>query len=288
MADAAFPGFGNSASDPSVPAAANPASSSLPGLSFSVRKKPMFSTRVSTAVSAREVRNAMQDMPVWEFDWEYEFLEDKSGAESSLKMIMGFFLSMRGRATAFLIKDPDDYLAVSGTLGLGDGVTTQYYFRRDMGAFAEIVGQVDTDNDVSVSLDVAEAHTSATTVTVDHAATFLLDQGVTVNDVTFVKVAGPPGPGEYSVNIGTGQYSFHATDTSGDAVVSYRYGVDPADYTVTMPNKLVFDSAPPVGVVRASFQFFFVCRFREDDQEYEKFMNQLWSLQSCNFRSIIQ
>src|SRR6478736_5712931 len=58
-----FPGFGNSVSDPSVPAAANPATSGLPGLAFSVHKRPTFKTNIAEAASGYEVRNAIADMP---------------------------------------------------------------------------------------------------------------------------------------------------------------------------------------------------------------------------------
>lgn len=64
--------------------------------------------------------------------------------------------------------------------------------------------------------------------------------------------------------------------------------VDPGDYTITLPNLVVFDSAPASGDVTADFQFFFACRFNEDEMDFEKFMDRLWNLQSCEFRSIIQ
>ena len=65
--------------------------------------------------------------------------------------------------------------------------------------------------------------------------------------------------------------------------------VDPADYSVTMPNRLIFDVAPDADVViTGDYQFFYVCRFAEDQIEFKKFMDRLWDLQECGFRSIIQ
>lgn len=215
-----FPGFGNSVANPAIPAAADPASTSLPGLSFSVHKRPMFKTNIQEAASGVEIRNALADYPRWEFELTYEYLEDKTGAESSLKTIMGFFLARQGSFDSWLFKDPDDYKVVNGYCGEADGVTPQFPFCRTMGEFHEKVGQVDTANDINVYLD-----------------------GVLV---------------------------------------------DPADYTVTLPNLIIFDSAPPAGTVTADFQFFYACRFIEDEMDFEKWNDKLWSLQSCEFRSIIQ
>lgn len=216
-----FPGFGNSTADPSIPAGADPAGTNLPGLAFSVHKKPTFRTNIKEAASGYEVRNALMQYPRWDFELTYEFLEDRTGAESSLKTIMGFFLQRQGSFDSWLFKDPDDYLVEAGVIGTGDGVTTQYPFLRSMGGFFEKIGQVDTDNDINVYFD-----------------------GVLV---------------------------------------------DPADYTVTMPNLIVFDSAPAEDVeITADFQFFFACRFIEDQMDFEKFMDKLWALQTCEFRSIIQ
>lgn len=215
-----FPGFGNSVSNPAIPSAADPFNSPLPGLAFSVHKRPTFKTKITEAASGNEVRTALAQYPRWDFELTYEFLEDSSGADSSLKTIMGFFLARQGSFDSWLFKDPDDYLVTAGYCGEADAVTTEFPFCRTMGEFHEKVGQVDTANTINVYVD-----------------------GVLV---------------------------------------------DPADYTVTLPNLIVFDSAPTSGDVTADFQFFFACRFLEDQMDFEKFMDKLWSLQTCDFRSIIQ
>lgn len=293
MSTEVFPGFGNSASDPTVPAAANPFGTSLPGLSFDVKKTPNFRTRINTSAAGQEKRNALMEYPFWKFELTYEFLEDSSGANSSLKSIMGFFLSRQGAFDSWLFKDPDDYLCDNHLCGLSDGAITEFPFSRVMGGFRERVGQVDTVNTITVFLTVDENKTIPATpgpytITVDNAADFVADNGVTKGGTPMTRVTGAPAAGEYSVNEGTGVYTFNATDENDAVVINYRYEIDPADYTVTMPNRLIFDVAPPTGEVSWSGQFYFVCRFEEDMQEYEKFLDQLWNLQSCEFRSLIQ
>lgn len=213
-----FPGFGNSTSNPSIPAALDPFNSPLPGLSIEVIKRPMFNTKIDESSAGNEIRTSYTDWPRWEFELSYEFLEDRSGAESSLKTIMGFFVDQQGSFGSWLFKDPDDYIVTGGVMGVADGVTTEFYFRRYLGVRGEPVGQVDQANDINVYVD-----------------------GVLV---------------------------------------------DPADYTIYQ-NRIVFVTAPLSGDVTADFQFFYVCRFLENQMEFDKFADKLWALQTCEFKSIL-
>lgn len=296
MSTIPFPGFGNSLTNPAVPAGLDPFNTALPGLTFSVHKKPSFSTRIARASSAFEVRNAMQEFPVWDFELVYDFLEDRSGAESSLKTIVGFFLARQGAFDSWLFKDPDDYLCVSSTCGVPDGVTTTFYFCREMtGGFLERVGQVDTANTVALYLTVDEVRTIPATpgpytITVSGAATFTADAGVVkvVGGAVMTRVTGAPANNQYSVDELTGIYTFNSANQNIGVTITYRRGINPADYTITLPGLITFVSAPPAGILTADFQFYFVCRFLEDQMDFEKFADKLWNLQECNFRSLIQ
>lgn len=282
-----LPGFGNAIGTPSIPAALDPASR-LPGLTFSVHKKPQFVTRVNESVSLNSIRSQMTDFARWNFELPFEFLEDSSGANSSLKQLMGTFLATGGRALPFLFKDSDDYLVTGGTLATADGVTTQYDFMRAIGPYSEPVGQVDTANTINLYALIAENGTVPSsgpyTVTVAHAAAFTEDHGVTIGGTPLTKVSGSPGAMQYSVAAGV--YTFNSAQHGAAAIISYRYLIAPAAYTVTLPNKVVFGSAPASGaILTADFQFFFTCYFDEDIQDFEKFANKLWALQSLKFHS---
>ena len=213
-----FPGHGNSTRQPWVPAAKDPFDTPLPGLSVEVMKKPMFLGNEYQSANGMEIRVSYSEWPRWEFELSYEFLEDKSGAQSSLKSIIGFFVDVQGSFLPWLFKDPDDYLVTAGVLGEADGVSDTFYFRRYLGRRGEPVGMVDTDNNVTLFLD-----------------------GVLI---------------------------------------------DPSDYTV-IKNKAVFDTPPSSGVITGDFQFFFVCRFLENEMEFEKFADSWWNLQTCSFKSVI-
>lgn len=290
MSNVPFPGFGNSVSNPAIPAGKDPFNTPLPGLTYSVHKKPQFKTKVAESAAGNEVRLSLMEYPRWDFEFTYEFLEDRSGAESSLKTIMGFFLSRRGSYDTFLVKDPDDYEVTLGECGTSDGLTLEFPLCRTLGGFVEKVGQLDTANSLTVYVrrpyDSTIPNTGPFTITVPDSAYFFEDNGVVKGGVAMTKVVGAPAAGQYSVAAGV--YTFNGADNNDPVTISYTYTVSSSDYDVVMPNLIEFHSAPPVGTVLASFQFFFACRFTDDQQDFEKFADQLWSLQSCNFRSVIQ
>ena len=58
-------------------------------------------------------------------------------------------------------------------------------------------------------------------------------------------------------------------------------------YTVIYGNYIWFSSAPPSGVtITMDFTFYYLCRFLEDQHDYEEFLKNLWSIQSVKFRSM--
>lgn len=58
-------------------------------------------------------------------------------------------------------------------------------------------------------------------------------------------------------------------------------------WSLTTPNSLVFATAPASGaLIAANFSYAFQCRFLEDTQDFEQFMQNLWALKSLKFRSV--
>lgn len=61
------------------------------------------------------------------------------------------------------------------------------------------------------------------------------------------------------------------------------------DYVFAAPNQIVFTVAPGAGLtVTATFEFYFVCRFLDDAQDYENFAYGFWSLGKFAFESVLQ
>jgi len=58
-------------------------------------------------------------------------------------------------------------------------------------------------------------------------------------------------------------------------------------WSLTQPNILTFANAPGNGVaISATFSYAFVCRFLDDQEDFEQFMSGLWQVQSLKFRSV--
>lgn len=118
---------------------------SLPGLVFPVRKTPMWSTNVQTAVSGKEVRIANWSYPRWKWNLEHELLRDKnvgSFTTGELHALLAFFNTHMGSWDDWLFNDPDDNAVVDESFGTGDGTTTQFQLKRAKGGFVEPIKNV--------------------------------------------------------------------------------------------------------------------------------------------------
>jgi hypothetical protein len=263
---------------------------SLLGLTWDVKKRPIFSNKVATHTSGKETATSYYQNPKWEYTLTYEYLPDiaKQVGDTDLHTILGFFLNRHGRFDTFLFNDPDDNTVTVGYQADFDGTVTDFNLVRAIGGFYEPVGQYNAG--LAIWLDVTESfNVPATpgpyTHAVTHAAAYVSTATLTINGVAAVKVVGAPAAGQYAVTAGV--YTFNAADQAKAVVVRYRYLVDPADYTYTAPNVIAFDTAPPnLATAYASFTYYFVVRFTEDTQEYNKFADKLWELQEIGLRSI--
>ncbi len=126
---------------------APPVFPTLPGQGWSVNKKPTFSNIVASHVSGREVRAALYQNPIWQFELTFEGLDGTAGSAygglgaSSLQALMGLFLQCQGRLTAFLYYDSTDFSVSAQPFGSGDGTTTNFALQRTLGGFSEPVTQ---------------------------------------------------------------------------------------------------------------------------------------------------
>jgi hypothetical protein len=95
----------------------------------------------------------------------------------------------------------------------------------------------------STAMAISEAGaipaSTAYTVTVSNSATFLSDEGAfyVSTGVPFIKVAGAPAVGQYSVSAGV--YTFAAADASAAVLISYSYGVAASGQKITVTNQPV-------------------------------------------------
>ena len=79
----------------------------------------------------------------------------------------------------------------------------------------------------------------------------------------------------------TGIQAINAVYFNGIVQSTSSYGVDPTN------TQLVFASPPANGVViTADFEFYFRCRFLDDNMKFEQWASNLWDLKEVNFESV--
>jgi uncharacterized protein (TIGR02217 family) len=111
----------------------------LMGQGWSVHYAPRFSTRVLAHVSGRETRSTPMTRPLYDIELSFDLLRDDA-SHRELQQVIGFIAAHAGRAQPFLFASPSDLSVCAGApLGIGDGVTRSFLFRRVIGGFGENV-----------------------------------------------------------------------------------------------------------------------------------------------------
>jgi len=108
----------------------------LTGLSFPVRKTPMFQSIVHKSVAGVVTAQSPQPFATYAYELKFDMLRSDN-ANLELQTLMSFFQAVRGRGLPFHFNDPDDGLATAQGLGIGDGVTTQFILARTMGSVVD-------------------------------------------------------------------------------------------------------------------------------------------------------
>lgn len=116
----------------------------LPGLSWSVYRRPTFASIVRMSDSQREVTASLAQRCFYDFELSYEFLRSKQGF-TDLQQIQSLFLKMRGDYDTFLFEDPNDKSVTLSQIGTGNGTNKVFVLGRNTGSnFYEAVGYLNS------------------------------------------------------------------------------------------------------------------------------------------------
>lgn len=97
----------------------------LPGLAFPVKKTPTYQSIIHKAVAGQSTAQAPQPFATYSYELPFEFLR-ADNVNLELQTLLSFFRACAGQVNPFHFFDPDDNSATGQTLGVGDGVTTQF------------------------------------------------------------------------------------------------------------------------------------------------------------------
>jgi hypothetical protein len=129
-----------------------PPSFPVAGQTWSVVKRPSFSTRKVEHVSGREVRAPFYSFPIYEFELQFDSLNSQGAvgglAANSLQALMGLYLQCQGSYGTFLYIDPTDSVATAQWIGTGTGAQTAFTFQRTLGGVTEPVSHIVTVTNV--------------------------------------------------------------------------------------------------------------------------------------------
>lgn len=153
----------------------------LPGLSFPVKRTPSFATISHRAVAGQTTTQSPQPFAEYAYDLPFEFLR-ADNVTLELQQLFSFFTARRGKALPFHFNDPDDNQVVAQSLGVGNGVTTDFAFIRTMSFNADPIQDV-TSAGLVVYLDGVATVAFSTLTTTQYGTNY----GIRLN--------APPAPG---------------------------------------------------------------------------------------------
>lgn len=130
----------------------------LPGLTWSFIRTPIWKTTIQTTQSGRELRAANMSYPVYKYTLTYDVLRS-SASFAELQTLVGFFNARSGSFDSFLFTDPDDNTVAAQLFGTGDGVTKSFQLVKAFGGYTEPVIAVNAITQVTVAGTATAAYT---------------------------------------------------------------------------------------------------------------------------------
>jgi len=114
-------------------------SSSLPGLTWPVKRAPSWQTIKQDALSGKRTRFALQAFPIWRYELSFSLLRAQA-AYAEWQTLVGFYNSLYGGEGLFQFNDPNDGSVTAQQFGVGTGLTaTVFQLVRSLGGFVEPV-----------------------------------------------------------------------------------------------------------------------------------------------------
>lgn len=105
----------------------------LAGALIDVSRETIYDTTTQRESSGRELRVARQSAARYRYSLTYDFLRQDFAGGDELATLANFYAVHRGSWDSFLYTDPKSDTASATAFGTGDGTTTIFYLRDEMG-----------------------------------------------------------------------------------------------------------------------------------------------------------
>lgn len=293
--------------------------------SWNIKKKANFSNEKQQTVSGRVYVVSYWTNPLWDWELTYESIRDDPNnpnpfytapiPATDLELLEAFYCAMKGQGGEFAYQPPDSLrggsftatsvivsvanIAVIGInpavsvsrLRLGDGLhcsgfSTATYLN---GGNGTVISRDVINNKVTLSISTSGTHAFVSDTGTLVGGQPLLATDVNDNTEVVNTIGSYPTTIAASPTVNIVTEPVQLADFTG--AIAYCNGTS-VGYTLNQPNTVApysgyvlhFASAPSTPITLA-YQYYYLCRFSEDTQEYDNFMAMLWS---CNSVKISQ
>jgi uncharacterized protein (TIGR02217 family) len=114
---------------------------------YPIQQTPTYATVTKTSANGIRTSVQLRPYPIWNFQFTLGYLKGNASAATAYRDLLGFFMAMGGSANSFLYLHPTDNMvtptgtdgSTAGFLGLGDGATTSFQLKRQIGIGEDIV-----------------------------------------------------------------------------------------------------------------------------------------------------
>lgn len=112
---------------------------SFPGLTWPIKRSPIWSNRPKESVSGKRINIADWSYPKWRWELTYSALRGYTTvfAAAEIQAMQGFFNSRQGGFDSFLYSDTNDRTSSGSTIGTGDSTNRLFQLSRSLGGFSE-------------------------------------------------------------------------------------------------------------------------------------------------------
>lgn len=224
--------------------------SGVRGLTYTILRTAEFSTMIQAAGSFYENRLPQTYNPRWHWSFIYEYLKDfdvQGGfTQTDFRTLLGFYLSHGGQSIDFLFQDPDDnFVGPALISGTPNPLAQLQLWNDGAGNYYSPIQR----NMGGFLEDITDLNPA---VTPPYSGTGVI--AVYANSVA--QLVGPRGGGN---NCGVYGPGLGLVGNSAMGLYLKWY-------------------APPTPPINVTFNYYFRVRFEEDTNDFEKFMNQYWTV----------